>query len=81
MSKFIKKFSSIVLAGTILFSCFSPALAASYEDAINTVSDTGIIEYLSSYDTNKYDSDADGGVAEIVAFNENKNYRIFWTNI
>lgn len=35
---------------------------------INTKSDTGLVEYLSSYSTGN--TDADGGVAEIVKFNE-----------
>ncbi|MBQ9932233.1 MAG: choice-of-anchor I family protein [Ruminiclostridium sp.] len=38
---------------------------------INTTSDTGLVEYLSSYSTGN--TNADGGVAEIVKFNEDND--------
>ena len=38
---------------------------------INTISDTGLVEYLSSYSTGY--TDPDGGVAEIVKFNKENN--------
>lgn len=73
MSK--KLFFNLILILLISCTVLGTAAGMDYKTQINTESHNGIIEYLSSYSTGKIDpEDPSGGVAEIVAFNADKNY-------
>ena len=71
-----KHVTSLLVASLMLLNAAPIVSAAELEPktpvvAINTTSDTGLVKYLSSYSTGC--TNADGGVAEIVKFNQKNN--------
>ncbi|MDO5037569.1 MAG: choice-of-anchor I family protein [Tissierellia bacterium] len=69
-----KTIGRTALALSLVLGSLSPAFAqvGNYTQAINTRSDRGYLDYLSSYKTGQ--AHEDGGVAEIVSYNPEKGY-------